>query len=52
MPLTWKLTLFSKYNEKSSSVNVEIFVQYIFSRISHRAVGARNYDVIEKYEIL
>ena len=30
-------------------VNVEIFAQYIFSRISHRAVDARKFDVSENY---
>ena len=32
----------------SNAVNVEIFAQYIFSRISHRALDARKYDVSEK----
>ena len=31
-----------------STVNVEIFVQYIFSRISRSALDARKYDVCEK----
>ena len=30
------------------TVNVEIFAQYIFSRISRSVVGARKYDVSEK----
>ena len=30
------------------TVNVEIFAQYIFSRISRRALDARKYDVSEK----
>ena len=31
-----------------STVNVEIFAQYIFSRISRSALDARKYDVSEK----
>ena len=31
------------------TVNVEIFAQYIFLRISRRAVDARKFDVSEKY---
>ena len=31
-----------------SPVNVEIFAQYIFSRISRSVLGARKYDVSEK----
>ena len=31
------------------TVNVEIFVRYIFSRISRRALGARKFDVSENY---
>ena len=31
-----------------NTVNVEIFAQYIFSHISRRVLGARNYDVSEK----
>ena len=31
------------------TVNVEIFAQYIFSRISRRAIGARKFDVSENY---
>ena len=31
-----------------STVNVEIFAQYIFSRISRSALYARKYDVSEK----
>ena len=30
------------------TVNVKIFVQYIFSRISRSVLGARKYDVSEK----
>ena len=30
------------------TVNVEIFAQYIFLRISRRALDARKYDVSEK----
>ena len=30
------------------TVNVEIFMQYIFSRISHRVLNAQKYDVSEK----
>ena len=32
-------------NQNHHTVNVEIFAQYIFSRISHRALDARKYDV-------
>ena len=32
-----------------NTVNVDIFAQYIFSRISHRALDARKFDVSEKY---
>ena len=32
----------------ASTVIVEIFAQYIFSRISRRALDARKYDVSEK----
>ena len=31
-----------------STVNVEIFAQYIFSCISRSVLGARKYDVSEK----
>ena len=31
------------------TVNVEIFAQYIFSRISRRALDARKFDVSENY---
>ena len=31
-----------------NTVNVHIFAQYIFSRISRRALDARKYDVSEK----
>ena len=31
-----------------ATVNIEIFAQYIFSRISRRALDARKYDVSEK----
>ena len=31
-----------------NTVNVQIFAQYIFSRISRRALDARKYDVSEK----
>ena len=31
-----------------STVNVDIFAQYIFSRISRRALDARKYDLSEK----
>ena len=31
------------------TVNVEIFAQYIFSRISRRAIDARKFDVSENY---
>ena len=31
-----------------NTVNVEIFAQYIFSRISRRVLGALKYDVSEK----
>ena len=31
-----------------TTVNVEIFAQYIFSRISRSALDARKYDVSEK----
>ena len=30
------------------TVNVEIFAQYIFSRISHRALDARKFDVRDR----
>ena len=30
------------------TINVDIFAQYMFLRISHRAVDARNYDVSER----
>ena len=30
-------------------MNVEIFAQYIFSRISRRALDARKFDVSENY---
>ena len=33
---------------KPLTVNVEIFAQYIFSRISRCALDARKYDVSEK----
>ena len=33
---------------KLSTVNVEIFAQYIFSRILRSVLGARKYDVSEK----
>ena len=32
----------------SSTVNVEMFAQYIFSRISRSVLGAQKYDVSEK----
>ena len=32
-----------------NTVNVEIFAQYIFSRISRRALNARKLDVSENY---
>ena len=31
------------------TVNIEIFAQYIFSRISRRAIDARKFDVSENY---
>ena len=31
------------------TVNIEIFAQYIFSRISRRALDARKFDVSENY---
>ena len=31
-----------------NTVNVDIFAQYIFSRISRRVLDARKYDVSEK----
>ena len=37
---------FEKY--RVYTVNVEMFAQYIFSRISRRVVDARKYDVSEK----
>ena len=33
----------------TSTVNVEIFAQYISSRISRRAIDARKFDVSENY---
>ena len=35
--------------EKRSTVNVDIFALYIFSRISHRAIDVRKFDVSENY---
>ena len=32
-----------------STVNVEIFAEYIFSRISRRAIDVRKFDVSENY---
>ena len=32
-----------------TTVDVDIFAQYIFSRISHRALDARKFDVSENY---
>ena len=32
------------------TVNIEIFTQYIFSRISRSAIDARKYDVSEKID--
>ena len=34
------------------TVNVEMFAQYIFSRISRRVLGAQKYDVSEKIIII
>ena len=31
------------------TVNIEIFAEYIFSRISRRAIDARKFDVSENY---
>ena len=31
------------------TVNVKMFAQYIFSRISHRALDAQKFDVSENY---
>ena len=33
----------------SDTVNVEIFAQYIFSHISHRALGSQTFDVSKNY---
>ena len=35
-----------------SAVNVDMFAQYIFSRISRRAIDARKFDVIENIFII
>ena len=38
------------YNRTSlTTVNVEIFAHYIFSRISRRALDGRKFDVCENY---
>ena len=37
------------WSSKINTVDVEIFAQYIFSRISRRAVDARKVDVSENY---
>ena len=37
----------SDVTPKIYTVNVEIFAQYIFSRISRRSLAARKYDVSE-----
>ena len=42
------LTVIMAIRRAMITVNVEIFVQYIFSRISRRALDARKYDVSEK----
>ena len=38
----------SYYSQYRTTVNVEIFTQYIFSRISRRDLDARKYDMSEK----
>ena len=38
-----------KHTHTDNTVNVEIFAQYIFSRISRRAIDARKFDVSENY---
>ena len=37
------------YSALWDTVNVEIFAEYIFSRISRRALDARKFDVSENY---
>ena len=37
-----------RYPKEDATVNIEIFTQYIFSRISRMALHARKYDVSEK----
>ena len=43
-----KVTWTKKIMQKYVYCKLEIFVQYIFSRISHSVLGARKYDVSEK----
>ena len=44
-PIPWQ----ERRYDKSTTVKVDIFAQYMFSGILHRALDAQKFDVCENY---